>query len=136
MCTCITHTRARVSRFTRYYHVTCDLRRCAIASWHGVFNEQFICPAFFYWLILPHLDCHVNHDWLHVERFQGRFLEFGQVESETDWVLQYIQETSCIRDSSNGSFDSLKTDSLSASPFLCLAVPSSAVQRIEGERYL
>jgi hypothetical protein len=23
----------------------------------------------FYWLILSHLDCHVNHDWLHVERF-------------------------------------------------------------------
>jgi hypothetical protein len=72
MPTCITHTRTRVSRFTRYYHVTCDLRWSVVASWHDVFNEQFIfCPAFFYWLILPHLDCHVNHDWLHVERFHG-----------------------------------------------------------------
>jgi hypothetical protein len=53
-----------------------------------------------------------------------------------DWVLQYIQETSCKREFLNGSFDSLKTDSLSAPPFLCLAVPSSAVQRIEGERCL
>jgi hypothetical protein len=26
--------------------------------------------VFFYCLILPHLDCHVNHDWLHVESFQ------------------------------------------------------------------
>jgi hypothetical protein len=25
----------------------------------------------FYWLSLPHLDCHVNHDWLHIERFHG-----------------------------------------------------------------
>jgi hypothetical protein len=45
--------------------------RVIIASWHGVFNEQFIFILRFYWLILPHLDCHVNHDWLHVERFQG-----------------------------------------------------------------
>jgi hypothetical protein len=37
-----THACARISRFTRYYHVTCDLRRCVIASWHGVNNEQFI----------------------------------------------------------------------------------------------
>jgi hypothetical protein len=66
----------------------------------------------------------------------GRFLEFGQIESETDWVLQYIQETSCIWEFSNGSFDSLKTDSLSASTFLCLVVPSSAVQRIKEERCL
>jgi hypothetical protein len=78
MCTCITHARAcaRVLRFTRYYvlrisHFTRDLRRCAITSWHGVFNEQFIFVLRFYWLILPHLDCHVNHDWLHIERFQG-----------------------------------------------------------------
>jgi hypothetical protein len=35
-----------------------------------------------------------------------------------------------------GSFDSLKTNSLSSLPFLCLAVPSSAAQRIEGERCL
>jgi hypothetical protein len=49
ICTCITHARtsARVSRFTRYYHVTCDLRRCTIASWHGVFNEQFISVVHF-----------------------------------------------------------------------------------------
>jgi hypothetical protein len=66
----------------------------------------------------------------------GRFLEFGQIKSETDWVLQYIQETSCIREFLNGSFDSLKTDSLSAPPYLCLAVPSSVVQWIEGERCL
>jgi hypothetical protein len=58
MFTCITHTRTRVrvSHFTRYYRV---------------FNEQFIFVLRFYWLILPHLDCHVNHDWLHIERFQG-----------------------------------------------------------------
>jgi hypothetical protein len=43
---------------------------------------------------------------------------------------------SCIQKISNGSFDSLKTDSFSASSFLRLAVSSSAVQRIEGERYL
>jgi hypothetical protein len=36
------YSRARVPRFTRYYRVTCDLRRCAIASWHGVFNEHLI----------------------------------------------------------------------------------------------
>jgi hypothetical protein len=66
----------------------------------------------------------------------GRFLEFGQIESETNWVIQYIQETSCIREFSNGSFDSLKNDSLSAPPFLCITVPSSAVQWIEGERCL
>jgi hypothetical protein len=65
------HGRARILRFTRYYHMTCDLRRCAIASWYGVFNEQFIFVLCFYWLILPHLDCHVKYDWLHVERFQG-----------------------------------------------------------------
>jgi hypothetical protein len=75
MCTCITHTSARISRFTHYYRVTYNLRWCAIASWHGVFNEQFIFVLwFFYWLILPHLDCHLNHDWLHVERFQGAVL--------------------------------------------------------------
>jgi hypothetical protein len=101
-----------------------------------MFNEQFIFVLRFYWLILPHLDCHINHDWLHVERFQGRFLKFGQIESEMDWVLQYIYETSYIRKFSDGSFESLKTDSLSTPPFLCLAVPSSTVQRIEGERCL
>jgi hypothetical protein len=47
MCTCITHKRKSsrafyVLRFTHYYHVTCDLRWCVIASWHDVFNEQFI----------------------------------------------------------------------------------------------
>jgi hypothetical protein len=36
----------------------------------------------------------------------------------------------------HGSFNSLKTDSLSAPSFLRLAVPSSTVQRIEGERFL
>jgi hypothetical protein len=66
----------------------------------------------------------------------GRFLEFGQIESEMDWVLQYIQETSCIREFSNGLFDYLKTDLLSTPPFLRLTVPSFAVQRIEGERCL
>jgi hypothetical protein len=66
-----THTHVRVSHFTHYYRVTCDLRWCTIASWHGVFNKQFIFVLRFYWLILPHLDCHVNHDWMHVERFQG-----------------------------------------------------------------
>jgi hypothetical protein len=137
MCTCITHTRARacVSHFTRYYRVTCDLRHTR--SRRGMvclMSSLFLSCVFYYWLILPHLDCHINHDWLHVERFQGRFLEFGQIEYEIDWILQYIQETSCIREFSNGSFDSLKTDSLSVAPFLCLDIPSSAVQRIEGER--
>jgi hypothetical protein len=37
---------------------------------------------------------------------------------------------------SNGSFDSPKTDSLFVPPFLCLAIPSSVVQWIEGERCL
>jgi hypothetical protein len=83
MCICITH--ARVSYFTCYYHVT-----CAITSWHDVFNKQFIFVLCFYWLILPHLHCHINYDWLHVERFQGWFLKFGQIKFETDCVLQYI----------------------------------------------
>jgi hypothetical protein len=65
-----THARACFT-FYALLCVTCDLRRCAIVSWHGVFNGQFIFVLHFYWLILPHLDCHVNHDWLHVERFQG-----------------------------------------------------------------
>jgi hypothetical protein len=43
---------------------------------------------------------------------------------------------SCIRKSTHGSFDSLKIDSLSAPPFLRLAVSSSAVQRIEVDRCL
>jgi hypothetical protein len=33
--------------------------------------SSLFLSCIFYWLILPHLDCHVNHDWLHVERFQG-----------------------------------------------------------------
>jgi hypothetical protein len=63
-----THAHARVFRVLRVI--------IAIASWHGVFNEQFIFVLhfFYYWLILPHLDCHVNHDWLHVERFHGAVL--------------------------------------------------------------
>jgi hypothetical protein len=47
-----THTRARISHFTCYYRVTCDLRRCAIASWHGVFNEQFIFVLYFFILLV------------------------------------------------------------------------------------
>jgi hypothetical protein len=64
-----TRTRARVSRFTRYYRVTCDdarSRRSMVCLMSSLFLS-----CIFYWLILPHLDCHVNHDWLHVERFQG-----------------------------------------------------------------
>jgi hypothetical protein len=43
---------------------------------------------------------------------------------------------SCIQKITLGSFDSLKTDSLSTSPFLRPVVPSFAVQWIEGERCL
>jgi hypothetical protein len=57
--------------FTFYALLSCDLWWCVITSWHGVFNEQFIFIVCFYWLILPHLHWHVNHDWLHIERFQG-----------------------------------------------------------------
>jgi hypothetical protein len=71
MCTCITHTRARFSHFTRYYRITCDL-------WLARSRRDMVClmsslflSCIFYWLILPHLDWHVNHDRLHVERFQG-----------------------------------------------------------------
>jgi hypothetical protein len=54
-----TRMRARVSHFTRYYHVTYEQ---FIFVRHGVFNEQFIFILRFYWLILSHLDWHVNHD--------------------------------------------------------------------------
>jgi hypothetical protein len=66
MCICITH-----ACFVFYVLLSRGLWWCTIVLWHAVFNEQFIFILHFYWLILPHLDCHVNHDWLHVERFQG-----------------------------------------------------------------
>jgi hypothetical protein len=71
MCTCITytHTCARVSRFTHYYLVTCDDARSR-GGMVCLMSSLFL-SCVFYWLTLPHLDCHVNHDWLHVERFQG-----------------------------------------------------------------
>jgi hypothetical protein len=54
-----TRMRVRVSHFTRYYHVTYEQ---FIFVRHGVFNEQFIFILCFYWLILSHLDWHVNND--------------------------------------------------------------------------
>jgi hypothetical protein len=52
------NTYVLVSRFTHYYRVTCDLMSNLFLSY------------VFYWLILSYMDCHINHDWLHVvERF-------------------------------------------------------------------
>jgi hypothetical protein len=83
MCTCITHTctRVRVSHFTRYYRV---------------FNEQFIFVLRFYWLILPHLDCHINHDWLHIEVLGGSSWNLGSVtpgfKAKPDAHRMYAQD--------------------------------------------
>jgi hypothetical protein len=40
---------------------------------HGIvcLMSSLFLSCVFYWLSLPHLDCHVNHDWLHIERFHG-----------------------------------------------------------------
>jgi hypothetical protein len=80
MCTCITHTRTRVFHVLR---MACDLRR----SRRGMvclMSILFLCCVF-YWLILSHLD-YVNHDWLHVERFQG----CGSWNLGRSNLLQYI----------------------------------------------
>jgi hypothetical protein len=129
-----THARAHVSRFTCYYCVTCDLRR----SFRGMvcLMSSLFLSCIFYWLILSHIDCHINHDWLHVERLQGAVPEIWADRIWDGLGPSIYTGTSCIREFSNGSFDSLKTGSLSAPLFLCLAVPSFAVQRIEGERCL
>jgi hypothetical protein len=74
MCTCITHkcksSRAfHVLRIIITWLVTCDdvwSRRDMMCLMSSLFLS-----CVFYWLILPHLNCHVNHDWLHVQRFQG-----------------------------------------------------------------
>jgi hypothetical protein len=74
ICTCITHTHARahafrILRVIIVWLVTCNdarSRRGMVCLMRSLFLS-----CVFYWLILPHLDCHVNHDWLHLGRFQG-----------------------------------------------------------------
>jgi hypothetical protein len=131
MCIYITHTHAH-ARFAFYALLSRDL-------WHldyHMFNERFIFVLHFYWLILPRLDCHVNHDWLHIERI---LRVVPKICADRIWdglgPSIYIGDVMYTEDSLDW-FDSLKTDSLYVPPFLRLAVPSSVVQRIEGERCL
>jgi hypothetical protein len=121
-----TRTRARVSRFTRYYHVTCDM----------VFREQFIFVLHF--LLVNSTIPRLARQPRLVARREvpgGGFLNLGR--SNLRWTASFnIYRRRPIYGSFQTVHSTLKIDSLSASPFLHLVVPSFAVQRIEGERCL